>query len=157
MSEDGRQIRYRSRYTGWTDGRSGKAAGVTSVIRAPVRRHKYNARAVEIDGHRFPSQAEGMRYVHLRLLQRTGAITGLTLQPEYPITVAGIDCGKYIADFRYVANGQGTVIEDVKGVKTDVYKLKRRLVEAIYGIKITEVGKGRPRARRPTKAHGTRA
>ena len=52
----------------------------------------------------------------------------------------GVCVGHYIADFRYREGPRGILrIEDVKGVKTAVYKLKKRMVEAQYGIQITEV------------------
>jgi len=48
--------------------------------------------------------------------------------------------GEYRADFRYVEARTGKlIIEDVKGVKTAVYRLKKKLFEALYGIEITEV------------------
>jgi hypothetical protein len=102
---------------------------------------KYRAKAVTVDGIRFPSRLEANRYGQLKLLERAGEISGLTLQPEYPITVNGVNCGTYKADFRYVEKANGTVIEDTKGFATPVYKLKKKLVEAIYGIQISEVRK----------------
>jgi hypothetical protein len=54
----------------------------------------------------------------------------------------------YIADFSYIDLNQTglqgqigcEVVEDVKGFKTDVYKLKKKLVEALYrGTKIIEI------------------
>jgi hypothetical protein len=102
--------------------------------------NKYRARSITVDGIRFPSRLEANRYGELKLLERAGEISGLTLQPEYPLTVNGVNCGTYRADFRYVEKANGTVIEDTKGFRTPVYRLKKRIVEAIYGIKITEVG-----------------
>ena len=50
----------------------------------------------------------------------------------------------YVADFRYREGLEGILtIEDVKGVRTPVYKLKKKLVEVIYGFRITEIGPGR--------------
>ena len=43
----------------------------------------------------------------------------------------------YIADFVYVENGV-KVVEDTKGVKTDAYKIKKKLMLKLYGIKIRE-------------------
>lgn len=104
------------------------------------RRSKYNARAVTIDGHRFASQAEAIRYGELSLLERAGKIAELVLQPKYPLKVNEIHVGEYVADFSYIdAETEAEVVEDVKGFKTPVYRLKRKLVQALYGIEIKEV------------------
>lgn len=71
------------------------------------------------------------------LLLAAGEISDLELQPKYPIHINGIHCFTYVADFRYVEAGK-TITEDVKGMKTPVYRLKKRCVEASYGIQITE-------------------
>lgn len=100
-------------------------------------RSKYGAKRTEVDGILFASQREARRYSELRILERAGEIRDLELQPVYPITANGRTVAKYVADFRYQTNG-GTVIEDVKGMKTPVYRLKKKLVEAIHGVRITE-------------------
>jgi hypothetical protein len=99
---------------------------------------KYHARKVVIDGFTFDSQAEGRRYSELLLLCKAGEITNLVPHPVYPLVVNGQKIGAYIADFTYLT-GTGRVVEDVKGVKTPVYRLKRKLVKALYGIDIVEV------------------
>lgn len=104
------------------------------------------AKPVWYDGIRFASKAEMRRYVDLRLLERAGHIRDLEVQPAFPIEVINIGNGEatqvgvYKADFRYfnVDHG-GTVVEDVKGMSTVVYRLKKRLVEALYGIRIQEI------------------
>ena len=90
--------------------------------------------------HYFPSMGELKRYQTLRLLERTGDVTGLELQPVYPISINGIKVCEYRADFSYKLNGE-LVVEDVKGTlnekhHADLFKLKRKLVEAQYGIEI---------------------
>ncbi|MCR8709841.1 DUF1064 domain-containing protein [Aliarcobacter butzleri] len=80
----------------------------------------------------FDSKKEGLRFDNLLIMARKGLIKNLTLQPEFEIipqvkhnkkTLCKI---KYIADFKYEQNGK-IVVEDVKGFKTDVYQLKKRL------------------------------
>ena len=101
------------------------------------RWHKYGARAVSIDGHRFASKREGARYKELKLLARSGEIVDLRLHPKYLLqpkfTTAGgekVRAIYYIADFQYVDTESGkTVIEDVKGVKTAAFKLKWKLLK----------------------------
>ena len=100
---------------------------------------KYGAIPTHLDGLRFASKAEARRYQELRLLLAVGEITALECHPRYPLVVNGVKVGSYEADFRYVTPEGETVIEDVKGVRTSTYKLKKRLVEALYGIQVVEV------------------
>ena len=101
---------------------------------------KYKSKPTVIDGIRFASRKEAQRYTELRLLERAGQISGLRLQVPYElIPKHGRERAiKYIADFVYNEDGQ-TIVEDVKGYRTDVYKLKRRLMYERYGIEIREV------------------
>lgn len=111
---------------------------------------KFNVRKVLIDGHTFDSAAEGRRYATLAALERAGKIAGLELQPRLDCLVAGVKICTYVADFRYRRDGT-SVVEDVKGVHTAVYRLKRKLAEACHpGLVITEIPAtraGRPRRR----------
>lgn len=109
-----------------------------------IRRNKYGVRIDKIgklertaDGILFASEKECRRYGELKLLQKERYIKNLELQPEFPCVVNGKKVCVYIADFRY-STPQGVVIEDVKGFKTTLYLLKKNLVEALFGITITE-------------------
>ena len=101
----------------------------------PRKGNKYNAKRVLYDGYWFDSQAEANRYRELALMQIAGEIARLELQPEY-ILLAGFtyrgkreSAIKYRADFRYFRLSDGvTVVEDVKGMKTPVYLLKRKML-----------------------------
>ena len=102
--------------------------------------NKYNAKRTVLDGITFDSKAESERYAYLKLRERAGEIARLECQPEYKISVNGTHVCKYKADFRYFEIGaQKQIVEDVKGVITPVYRLKKKLVEAIYHVKIVEV------------------
>lgn len=104
------------------------------------RRSKYNAKRTEVDGIRFDSLAEARRYNELKLLQRAGEISELVVHPKFRIDVEGQHICDYEADFSYQPErSYEPVIEDVKGMRTDVYKLKRKLVKAIWHIDITEI------------------
>lgn len=98
---------------------------------------KYKAQPVVIDGVRFASKKEGARYLELKLLERSGAIARLELQPRFELVVNGFKVGTYVADFVYFENGK-RIVEDVKGVRTPVYALKCKLVKAIYNVEILE-------------------
>lgn len=98
-------------------------------------RNKYSNKKITIDGLKFDSKKEGKRYTELKLLEAAGEITNLEMQKRFEIIPkqAGERASNYIADFVYYDfNKQRKVIEDVKGFKTDVYKLKRKLVKLKY-------------------------
>lgn len=113
-----------------------------------TRRSKYRARKSVVDGITFDSRAEAARYVELRNMQAAGTISDLELQVRFPlmstggalmITSPGYPKGRvvrYVADFVYTENGQ-RIIEDVKGVQTPVYKLKKAIMESM-GYQIRE-------------------
>lgn len=96
------------------------------------KKSKYNAEKTEIDGIKFDSVKESKRYANLKLLERAGVIENLKLQPRFLLQEGFTYNGhkerkiEYVADFQYERNGQ-TIVEDVKGMKTEVYKLKRKL------------------------------
>lgn len=96
-------------------------------------RHKFFAKAVTIDGHRFASKAEGARYVELRLLEKAGEIRGLGLQPRFTLHVGGVLIGAYVADFVYFDAAGTRVVEDVKGLDLPLGRWKRKHFEAQYG------------------------
>jgi hypothetical protein len=100
--------------------------------------NKYGARKTEVDGITFDSAKEAKRYGELKLLERAGEIAELELQPKYDLTVKGQKVCTYKADFRYFEHGC-EVVEDVKGMRTPVYRLKKKLMKACHGIEIREV------------------
>ena len=116
-------------------------------LRMPYRR-KYGNTPKVLDGYRFDSQREAARYQELKYRQLAGEIRELQVHPVFPITVATCSgnteqVGKYTADFRYREGPTGLLrIEDVKSPatrRTTAYRLRKKLVETIYGIVITEV------------------
>lgn len=104
-----------------------------------IKRSKYGAKKTVVDGITFDSQAEATRYSVLKIVQASGLITDLRLQVPYQITVNGKKVCRYVADFVYSENGK-EVVEDVKGMKTPVYNLKKKLMEAVFGVVIFESG-----------------
>lgn len=106
-------------------------------------RSKYHARKTTVDGITFDSRKEARRYLTLKGMEEDGAIENLRRQVRYELVPAFDVDGRhyrpvyYVADFVYVEDGK-TVVEDVKGVKTDVYKLKSKLFARRYGMSITE-------------------
>ncbi|MBH0311276.1 DUF1064 domain-containing protein [Alcaligenes nematophilus] len=110
-------------------------------------KRKYGNRKTVIDGHTFDSKREAARYGVLKLLERTGTITDLELQPRFElIPKQRRDDGRperaceYVADFRYTDTRTGqTVIEDAKGMRTRDYIVKRKLMLQVHGISVREV------------------
>lgn len=101
---------------------------------------KYGAQPTSIDGIRFASKAEARRYAQLKLLERAGEIENLELQPPFKLHVNGKLVCTYIADFQYWDKGKAkSIVEDVKGMETAVFKLKRKLFEAVLHREITVV------------------
>ena len=103
------------------------------------RRSKYNNRRVMFDGVTFDSVREANRYLVLRGKQEQGQIKRLVVHPRFTLEVHGIKICDYVADFQYELPTGERAIEDVKGVKTDVYRLKAKLMRACLGIAIREL------------------
>lgn len=98
-------------------------------------KHKFKARRTNVDGIKFSSKKEANRYNILKLLQKSGEILFFLRQVPFHLP-GGV---KYVCDFFiFWANGDVT-IEDVKGFKTETYKAKKKMVEAIYPVEISEV------------------
>lgn len=100
---------------------------------------KYRAKKEKVDGITFASRKEASRYRQLKLMEKAQAIQDLQIQVKFPLipkTKYGREV-RYIADFVYYEQGK-MVVEDTKGFKTDVYKLKKRLLAEKYGIEIKE-------------------
>lgn len=121
-----------------------------------MRRRKYGNTKVIADGIQFDSKREAARYQELRLLERAGVISFLQRQAKFqliPNQYAPSDetytkgprkgqrkPGKLLEHecFCYIQNGE-TVVEDAKGYRTEVYKIKKKLMLERYGIQIREV------------------
>ena len=105
-----------------------------SVIKLPIK-HKFNAKPQTIDNQRFASKKEAKRYLELKELKRTGEVLFFFTQARLPIVKTN---AKYVCDFVVFWKDQTITIEDVKGIKTEVYKLKKKLIESEYPFMITE-------------------
>lgn len=111
------------------------------------RNSKYNAKKVTVDGITFASISESKRYPYLKMRLRAHEIKDLELQKKYLLQEAFTKNGKryrkieYVADFCYYdLKKDKYIVEDVKGVETKVFKIKKKLFEMRYpGLEITEV------------------
>jgi hypothetical protein len=89
---------------------------------------KYRNKKTVILGEKFASKAEAARYVELKAMEEAGEIKYLVRQPVYRL-FGGI---RYIADFRYITTDGKTVVEDVKGLETPEFKMKKKLFRDVY-------------------------
>lgn len=106
-----------------------------------MMRNKYGARKVTApDGQVFDSVKEYHRWCDLRLLERAGRISDLKRQVSYELIPKqdGERACTYAADFVYKDADGKTVVEDTKGYRTEVFRLKKKLMLWVHGIKIKE-------------------
>lgn len=108
-------------------------------------RSKYHAKKTTVDGITFDSKREAYRYLALKGMEEDGLIEDLRRQVRYELVPAFDVDGRhyrpvyYVADFVYVDKETGKeVVEDVKGLRTDVYKLKSKLFARRYGMSVKE-------------------
>lgn len=105
---------------------------------------KYHNRKICVDGIRFDSVREANRWMELRLMERAGAIRNLRRQvpfeliPKQRISGRVHPAIKYVADFVYLDEKGNQVVEDVKGVRTALYVMKKRQLLWLYGIEVLE-------------------
>lgn len=105
---------------------------------------KYHNSRTVVDNIKFDSKKEASRYLELKMLEKAKKISNLELQVPFEIVPAIKINGRtnrkvvYVADFVYFDENGKRVVEDVKGVKTEVYKLKKKLMAWIHNVDILE-------------------
>jgi len=100
--------------------------------------NKYGAVKTVYGGVTYDSKSEATRAQELDIWLASGEITDLERQTKFPIIINGVKVFTYIADFTYYFKGL-QIVEDVKGMRTAMFNLKKKCVEAQYGIIITIV------------------
>lgn len=111
----------------------------------PKKTSKYHNKKTVCDGITFDSKHEASRYQKLKVLLNAGEITELRLQVPFELIPTTRLNGKtfrsikYIADFVYKDKDGSEIVEDAKGMKTDVYKMKKKLMAYMHHIVIKEV------------------
>lgn len=113
-----------------------KTAG-GGVEKQEPKKSKYKNVRVQVGGLWFHSKEEAKRYCELKLLLDQGLIHDLQTQVTYKLEINGILICKYISDFIYREDGKN-IVEDAKGYRTDVYKIKKKLMKALLNIEIRE-------------------
>lgn len=111
-----------------------------------VKQNKYKNKKVEYHGIKFDSNKEMAYYIKLEILEQKGKIKDLELQKVYELQPSFKINGKtyqkitYKADFSYISVEDNKLhVIDVKGFKTEIYKLKKKMFAYKYGIEIEEV------------------
>ena len=123
-----------------------------------MKKSKYHNRKITVDGITFDSQKEANRWRELKLLEKAGEITELQRQVKFKLipTIREPVCemsrqgkfkkGKvierecsYVADFVYKNKAGFQIVEDVKGVRTKEYILKRKMMLYFHHIRIQEI------------------
>ena len=99
------------------------------------KRTKHGNKITWVDGIRFDSEGEALRWQALQLLEKAEVIKDLMRQTRFELVVNGYLITTYIADFVYYENGH-RIVEDFKGQKLPEFKLKEKLMLAVLGIKI---------------------
>ena len=112
-----------------------------------MKRNKFNVGTSKkskkdrtVDSIVFMSKKEAQRYIELKKLEKKGLIKDLEVQPRFVLQTAFIDNEnnkhrkiEYVADFRYYdKNLKAVIVEDVKGMRTDIYKIKKKLLLYYY-------------------------
>lgn len=89
----------------------------------------------------YDSKKEARRHRELLLLERANKITNLERQVKFELIPKqdGERACTYVADFVYTNVDTGErVVEDTKGFKTEVYRIKKKLMLWVHKIRIIE-------------------
>ena len=116
---------------------------IKKTIHFPTRYgkyNKYNAKKTEFMGYKFDSKWEAERYGQLSSMALAGVVKDLERQVKYEIVVNNYKICRYVADFVYILvhedGSKEKIVEDAKGVQTSDFKLKKKLMKALYDIDI---------------------
>ena len=102
--------------------------------------NKYRAKKRKVDGITFDSIGESKRYGFLKLMEKRGVISDLKVHYKFEIKVEGEKVCSYEADFTYYKH-LDWIVEDFKSdaTRTPLYRLKKKLMKAVFRIEIKEV------------------
>ena len=115
-----------------------------SIDSKQIKQNKYKNKKVEYHGNKFDSKKEGAYYLKLKTMEELGIIRDLKLQvkfelqPSFKFNGKTIRAINYIADFTYYDENNRYHIVDTKGVKTEIYKIKKKMMQ-YKGYEIEEV------------------
>lgn len=109
----------------------------------PKKINKYGAKRTEYNGRFYMSKKEANYAKHLEYLKHAHDLKDRVIEIQYQVPFQIVmnkkNICKYVCDFIvFWGDGRKTII-DVKGMRTSIYILKKKLVEAQYGVEIVEV------------------
>lgn len=112
-------------------------------VKKDKKSNKFGAIKTEYKGRIYDSKKEAKRAFELDAMIRAGEVIKVEYQPKYELVVNGTKVSNYFGDFRvYYPDGR-VEVEDVKGLKRgasyQIFRLKKKLVKAIFGIDIIEI------------------
>lgn len=100
--------------------------------------NKYRNKKMVLNGRVYDSKKEMLRAIQLKQMEKVGMISDLQEQVRFVLQESFVNnCGKkireiaYVADFVYNENGK-QIVEDCKGIRTDVFKIKHKMFEKRY-------------------------
>lgn len=116
-----------------------------------TKQSKFGNKKTEYKGDMYDSKAEARYASELDTLKNARfeaeRVVTYERQVRYPFEVNGVKIATYVLDFK-VTYADGRVEHvDVKGMRTDVYKMKKKLMLACYGIEIIEKSYGKDNLR----------
>lgn len=107
------------------------------MLRHRFKKHKYNAKPTEVDGIKFASKIEASYYLKLKELQGSGRL--IFFLRQVPLHLPGNV--RYVVDFVEFHEDGEIIFTDIKGMETENFATKKKMVEAVYPIKINVVKK----------------
>ncbi|MGO7044365.1 DUF1064 domain-containing protein [Rhizobium johnstonii] len=109
-----------------------------AAVAKPKRGNKFGAKTTVFDGIPFDSKREAEVYRDLKLLERSGRISGFERQRKFELIVNGKIIGTYRADFAFIDHDKDCRfrVVDVKGVVTRDFKRVQKIIKAIYNIDV---------------------
>lgn len=114
-----------------------------SLRKFPKRKNKYNNLLTEFNGVKYHSRLEARYAALLSLREKAKEVEGVKRQERFPLEVNGQKIGTYIADFSFFDKVKKVNrVVDVKGVETDVFKMKKKLMKAVHGIDVEIIKAG---------------
>ena len=117
--------------------RSAMGLSVPRQAPEPVKKNKYGAQKTEADGYVFDSKKESAHWLKLRRMEEAGLIHNLKRQTELPFFLKGKKMFVYKPDMEYDDDtGHHYVDTKSPATITPVFKLKKKIIEAEYGITI---------------------
>lgn len=114
-----------------------------SLRKFPKRKNKYNNLLTEYNGVKYHSRLEAKYAALLDIRQKAKEVENIKRQERFPLEVNGEKIGTYVADFSFFDKVKKVNrVVDIKGVETDLFKIKKKLMKAVHGIDVEIIKSG---------------